>query len=396
MRKILGLALLTLALFAVAPALAGNIGTFTQASDVGAVKRPVTAAYDSVSGAYTLGASGDNIWDTRDAFGYLWKQVHGDVAIAATVNLKGKGGHAHRKAGLMFRQSLEPGSPYVDIVVHGDGLTSLQYRSEPGGPTREIQCATESPYGMRLDKRGDYIQVSLANDVGLFSASGCGIRIALRGTFYAGLVLCAHDENAFESASFKHVSVGTPAERPEERLSAIEILTVGSLQRRIAYISRTPTDSPSFTADGAAICFRGEGQLMRLELDGTSEPVVIGPPNADSCAVLAASAPPALRLTHEVKGGHAQIWRAAAGGNSAVVTKDKLQNWQPRLAPTGESFVFLSGTARPDGGRIAPATIYCARCRSWAAQRASSRRSSAAPARSAPRPGRPMAHAWYS
>jgi len=339
----------------VAPAaLAGNIGTFTQASDVGAVKRPVSATYDSLSGAYMLGASGDNIWDTRDGFGYLWKQVHGDAAIAATVNLKGKGGHAHRKAGLMFRQSLEPGSPYVDIVVHGDGLTSLQYRSEPDGPTREIQCAIESPYGMRLDKRGDYIQVSLANDAGLFRASGCGIRIALHGTFYAGLVLCAHDENAFESASFKHVSVGTPTERSEEQLSAIEILTVGSLQRRIVYIARTPTESPSFTADGAAICFRGEGQLMRLVLDGSSDPVPIGLSSADLCAVAAASAPPALRLTHEVKGGHAQIWRAFASSDQSPVTKDKLQNWQPRLAPTGESFMFLSGTARPDGVRMAP------------------------------------------
>jgi hypothetical protein len=344
-----------LAMLALAPAvLAGNIGTFTQASDVGAVKRPLTAAYDSLSGAYTLGASGDNIWDKRDGFGYLWKQVHGDAVIGATVNLKGKGGHAHRKAGLMFRQSLEPDSVYVDIVVHGDGLTSLQYRSEPGGPTREIQCATESPYGMRLEKRGDYIQVSLANDAGLFSASGCGIRIALRGTFYSGLVMCAHDDAAFETAEFKHVGTGTPPERPEERLSAIEILAVGSLQRRIAYISRTQPDSPSFTADGAAICFRSEGQLLRLELDGASDPVAIGPPNAELCAVAAASAPTALRLSHEVKGGHAQIWRAADGGAQTAVTQDRLQNWQPRLAPTGESFVFLSGAARPDGGRIAP------------------------------------------
>src|SRR5687767_7372874 len=87
-------------------AFAGNIGTlFTQASDVGTVSRPMTASLDSLTGTYTLGASGENIWSTRDAFGFLWKQVRGDVSFAATVNLKGKGKNAHRKAGVMFRQS---------------------------------------------------------------------------------------------------------------------------------------------------------------------------------------------------------------------------------------------------------------------------------------------------
>ncbi len=335
-------------------ALAGNIGTlFTQASDVGTVSRPMSAALDPLTGTYTLAAAGENIWGTRDAFGYLWKQVRGDVAFAASVKLTGKGGHPHRKAGVMFRQSLDPGAPYVDVVVHGDGLTSLQYRAEPGGVTREIQCATEAPFAVRLEKRGDYIQLSLANDVGLFSASGCGLRLALRGGFHAGLVVSAHDDAAYESAEFRHVAIGTPAEPAEERLSAIEVLDVDSLNRRIVYISRTSIDAPSFTATGDAICFRGEGQLQRLVIDGSSEPVTVGPQNAELCAIAAASSP-ALRLTHEVKGGHARIWRTDAGGTARPITQDKWQNWQPRLAPAGESFVFLSGTARPEEGRIAP------------------------------------------
>jgi hypothetical protein len=28
----------------------------------------------------------------------------------------------------MFRESLDSSSPYADVVLHGDGLTSLQYR----------------------------------------------------------------------------------------------------------------------------------------------------------------------------------------------------------------------------------------------------------------------------
>jgi hypothetical protein len=343
--------LLATALLAPA-ALAGNIGTlFKEASDVGAVSRPMTASLDSLSGTYRISAAGDNIWGNRDSFGFVWKQVRGDVAFAATVNLKGKAGHPHRKAGVMFRQSLDADSPYVDVVVHGDGLTSLQYRAERGGPTREIQCSSTSPYGVRLDKRGDYVQVSLANDVGLFSASGCGVRIALRGDFYAGLVVCAHDANGFETAEFRHVAIGTPAKRPEEQLSAIEILDLESLNRRVIYISRTGIDAPSFTASGDAVCFRSDGLLQRLALDGSSDAETIGAEDADRCAVPTAAAPPALRLMHEVKGGRAQIWRV---GSPSPVIDDRLQNWQPRLSPSGDSFVYLSGTARPDDGRIAP------------------------------------------
>ena len=61
----------------------------------------------------------------------------------------------------MMRQSLEPDSAYVDVALHGDGLTSLQYRETKGAPTHEIQSNISAPAQLRIEKRGDYVSMWL-------------------------------------------------------------------------------------------------------------------------------------------------------------------------------------------------------------------------------------------
>ena len=43
----------------------------------------------------------------------------------------GTGVDPHRKIGWIIRRTLDADSPYVDAAVHGDGLTSLQFRGRP-------------------------------------------------------------------------------------------------------------------------------------------------------------------------------------------------------------------------------------------------------------------------
>ncbi len=188
------------------------VGMFTDVKDVGAVSRATEASYESTTGTYTIGASGDNIWAGRDAFGFAWKPMSGDAAFAARIELQGASAQEHRKAGLMFRQSLEPDSAYVDVVVHGNGLTSLQFRTEAGGPTREIQCARQTPNAVRLEKRGDYVLLQMSDINGKFEPSGCSIKLAFRGVFYAGLAVCAHDNKSFRNSAVQARVVGTSAE----------------------------------------------------------------------------------------------------------------------------------------------------------------------------------------
>jgi hypothetical protein len=329
-----------------------DLGPFATISDVGDVSRKTIATYDRSSGIYFISAAGANMWGERDAFGFVWKEIKGDTSIGARVRFMGKSAQPHRKAGVMLRQSLAPDSIYVDAVVHGDGLTSLQYRAEAGGPTREIQCAQEAPTAVRLEKRGDYIQLFTANEDGVFFATGCQVKLALGAKFLAGLAVCAHDNDAFENARFSSVTLGAPPER-SVRISAIETVALDSLDRRILWYSSGKLEVPSFTAKGGAICFREDGQLKMLSLAGRSEPRLVGADNLAECEPPAPPISAGQRVVSRVEGGRSQIWLERDDGKPTLLIRDRRNYWTPRMAPDALSFVCMVGSARAADGRPA-------------------------------------------
>src|SRR4030066_571886 len=124
---------------------AQSAGIFDNNSDVGLTKHAGLARFIQSSNEYRITGGGANIWGEKDAFQYLWKKDSGDFSLTTRIRWVGDGKNAHRKAGWMIRQSLTPDSPYADAVVHGDGLTSLQFRKSKGGPTEEIQSPISAP-----------------------------------------------------------------------------------------------------------------------------------------------------------------------------------------------------------------------------------------------------------
>src|SRR3954453_21668504 len=116
-----------------------SVGIFDDQTDIGKIDHKGDAKFDSKSGVYTVTGSGENIWASPDAFHFVWKKVSGDYALTADVVAAESKGNPHRKAVLMVRQSLDADSVYGDIALHGVGLTSLQFRDEKGGATREVQ-----------------------------------------------------------------------------------------------------------------------------------------------------------------------------------------------------------------------------------------------------------------
>jgi hypothetical protein len=208
-------------------------GIFTGESDVGKVSRPGTAAYDAAQGTYTIGSSGANMWFAEDDMHFVWKKETGDVSIAASVAFLGESKQGHRKACLMIRQSLDPGSPMVDVAVHGDGLTSLQFRAAQGGPTAEIQSMTAKPESVRLDKIGDFVYLAVAGPGEPLHPSGASFRLHFGEPFYIGLAVSAHDNAAFETAVFSRVEVGAAAAAAALPQPGLRIITLPSGDRRV-------------------------------------------------------------------------------------------------------------------------------------------------------------------
>src|SRR5207249_4010077 len=183
------------------------LGLFEKHGDIGAVRKPGSVEYDAARKSYLIAGGGENMWATNDAFHFIWKQMSGDVSLAADISWVGTGGNPHRKACLLIRQSLDPDSPYADAALHGDGLTSLQYREVRGGPTREIQSNVAAPRRVRIEKEGDYVFMSIAREGEPLHAAGGSFKIKLSEPFFVGLGVCAHDNNALEKAVFSNVEI---------------------------------------------------------------------------------------------------------------------------------------------------------------------------------------------
>ncbi len=212
---------------------ASRYGQFEGETDIGTVSKPGTAVYDAAGRTYTVGASGANMWFKQDAMHYVWKRVSGDVSIAADISFVGASSQPHRKACLVIRQNLDPGSAYVDVAVHGDGLTSLQFRATQDGTTKEIQSMVAAPGRVRLDKIGDRVYLSVARDGGTPTPSGCSFDLHFDEPFYVGVAVSAHDNKAFESAVFSKVEVGAASSDAAVPQPGLRVITLPSGDRRV-------------------------------------------------------------------------------------------------------------------------------------------------------------------
>lgn len=266
--------------FCASPVAAQTVGIFANHADIGETSIPGSVSHDA--GRYRMTASGANIWGEKDAFHYAWVQRSGDLHIAADIAWEGKGKDPHRKAGLMIRQNRTPGSPYADVMVHGDGMVSLQYRAEQDGPTRQIVSAVWHPRRVRLEREGDFVYFSVAGADGKLMHAGGSYRIAFQAPVLVGLAVSAHDNNVTETATFSNVELRVPslAYVPDTGYAAkvestLEVIEVGGVQsRRVVRHFPSKIEAPNWTRDGKALVYNADGRIWRIPVEG-GEPVAI-------------------------------------------------------------------------------------------------------------------------
>jgi hypothetical protein len=182
-----------------------NLGIFEGAGDVGAPSHKGRVAYDAARKEYRITGGGDNMWGVRDDFFFVWKKIAGDVVITANVKIVSDGA-PHRKAGLLIRKDLEPGGVYADAVVHGSGLTGLQWREKADDLTRTVHFPIEGPTRLRLERRRNVVTLFASKDGGPLVEMG-STELAPFSPVYAGLGVCAHDDKAETTAIFSDVTV---------------------------------------------------------------------------------------------------------------------------------------------------------------------------------------------
>lgn len=262
----------------------GPLGQFESSVDVGSPQRAGSARYDSQTQSYAVSAAGYNMWGTRDEFHFVWRKMKGDFILQARVEFLGQGVDPHRKLGWMIRESLEADAAYADGAIHGDGLTSLQFRRTRGGITEQARATVNAPDFVQLERRGNEYLLAVAR-FGEPLAT-CSTNLALADEVYAGLFLCSHNSNVVERAVFRDVRIIRPARASfvpyrDYIGSHLEILDVTTGRRELIHSSPRPFEAPNWTPDGKALIYSTSGRdaeyrgrLVRFELATRQETVI--------------------------------------------------------------------------------------------------------------------------
>lgn len=339
-----------------------SVGIFTDHSDVGTVLHPGSTTYDPKTDAYILRGSGFNMWSTADAFQFAWKKMSGDVVLSARIDFPKSAGNPHTKAVLILRQSLDDGSPYVDVAVHANGLGALQYRDEKGEISRDIESSILIPHKswapgvaspaqyVRIARRGKYVYMFAGSSADTHY-DGESIPLPFDGDFYIGIGVCAHDENAIEEARFTNVELKTlPTSTAQPALySTLEVVSASSGMRRIIYFSDGRFEAPNWSHDGSYFLFNRNGHLEKLPVAGGT-PTVIDTEFANKVNNDHGISPDATQLAISDNSQETKSPNGTPGHDSLVYVVPISGGTPRRLTQTGPS--YWHGWS-PDGKTLA-------------------------------------------
>jgi TolB protein len=310
-----------------------QIGLFESSADIGDVGVAGSASFDGTT--YSVAGSGYNMWFAEDAFHYLWTKVEGDISLSADIAFVGEGADPHRKACLVLRQSLDADSVYADIAVHGDGLTSLQYRDEKGAITQEVQSNATAPTRVGIERRGNYVSATIGG-----APSGGSVRLELTEPFYVGLAVCSHLKDVAETAEFTNVTI-EPVTATGTLVSTLETIAIASTDRRTVHVFDGHIEAPNWTADDRLI-YNSGGRLFSIpSTDGEITPIDSG--FADKCNNDHGLSPDGTRIaiSDQSQGdGQSVIYTFPIGGGTPVRLTENSPSYWHGWSPDGETIAF--------------------------------------------------------
>ena len=246
---------------------------FESHGDLGVTPKAGAFAYGAAKAEYRVTGGGANIWGTEDAMHFVWKRLTGDFTLTADIGFAGTGAVAHRKAVLMARQDLTPGSAYADVALHGDGLTSLQFRPAAGVATQEVKATISAPPRIRIVRRGNLFTAAAGKPGEELTVIGQQT-VDLAGPVYVGIGVSSHDANILETAVFSNVQLEQrPPAAPQQRYrSKVTVFDLAARSTRVVYQADQIVEAPNWSRDGSFLLINTGGSLYRLPVNAAGEP----------------------------------------------------------------------------------------------------------------------------
>jgi hypothetical protein len=170
---------------------------------------------EAPDGTYTMTGAGTDIWANSDEFHFAFKEISGAGAIIAKVESVGNT-DPWAKAGVMIRDTLEPGSRNVAVLVTPENGVRFQYRSTAGGVTdRAFAEGITAPQWVKLERTtGGLVRAFYSADGTAWTLLNMMV-MSMDMPVYIGLAVTSHNVDATCEAKFSNVSFGNSSVGPQ-------------------------------------------------------------------------------------------------------------------------------------------------------------------------------------
>jgi hypothetical protein len=163
-------------------------------------------------------ATGADIWNLADQFHYADRMLTGVGSIEAQV-LSVSNTDPWAKAGVMIRETLDPGSKFAAVYITPGNGCRFQARTDTGiaatsdtAVVTPAQTAITAPYWVKIERdvAGDFRGYYSNNRTTWTTMSWNPQSITMGSSVHIGLALTSHNNNATCTAKFSNVrTIGT-------------------------------------------------------------------------------------------------------------------------------------------------------------------------------------------
>lgn len=148
-----------------------------------------------------------------------------------------------------------------------------------------MQSDVVGPKRLRIEKRGNYVSMSIAGVGEDLRPAGGAARVEFSGDFYVGLGVSAHNTGRIETATFSNVALGIPPSRAGTMtpgvdtmtalVNTLETISLRSRDRRVVYVVTQPEriEAPNWFPDATnTLYFNTAGKLFKVQADPPGAP----------------------------------------------------------------------------------------------------------------------------
>lgn len=164
---------------------------------------------ESPAGTFTMTGSGADIWNTADEFHFAYKMLNGAGTIIVRVDSV-TNTDPWAKAGVMIRETLDPGSPHAFVcVTPGQGVSFQRRYDADGSSVSDTEANITAPHWVKLERdvAGNFTASHSTNGSTWVPVAGAiPDRILINTSVYVGLALTAHNAGATCEAKLSNVS----------------------------------------------------------------------------------------------------------------------------------------------------------------------------------------------